>query len=320
MTFRGVLCAVGMTTLLICRSGGLKAQRSPIPTFHADAQMVLIPVTVTDHQGKTIEGLQAADFSVLDDHKLQHIVSFASEDSPCSVGIVLDSSGSMRNLLAAAKDIADAFLENSNSQDEFQLSTISTWPKVRTGFTNDKVLLESEIAAAKPEGMTALVDTLYFAMSRMREARQPQRALFVLSDGGENYSRYSQTELMREALEADVRVYSLLFNTGSPGGGATAAAMYRPNMVAKPGQRSDGQQNIEALEKLSEKTGGIYFHVKTAAEAKNAAARVAIAVRNHYLIGYRPSYPNELGKWHRVQVRVNAQRVNVHARNGYYSR
>lgn len=308
MTFRAILRTVCLTLLLICAAGGLRVQRSSSPvTFRSNAQMVLVPVTVTDHNGKTIEGLRAENFSVLDDQRLQQIVSFAREDSPCSVGLVLDTSGSMRNTLGAAKDIAHAFLEIANPEDEFQVLTVSTQPAAFSGFTQDKTALEKEIDSTKPEGMTALIDTVYFALSRMREARRPRRALLILSDGVDNYSRYSQDELMRVALEADVQVYTILVNDSSPGG-ASGGALFRPSMAAKPWDRGPERQGPEMLEKLSHKTGGLHFRVSNAAEAKEAMVHAGRAIRNQYVIGYQPSDPGQSGKWHRVRVKARSRR------------
>ena len=320
MTPRVILRTVCLALLLVCAAGLLKAQRADsAATFRANAQMVLVPVTVTDHNGKTIEGLRAENFSVLDDQKLQPIMSFATDDSPCSVGLVLDTSGSMRNTLGAAKDIAHAFLEIANPGDEFQLLTVSTQPAVFSGFTTDKAALESEIDSTKSEGMTALIDTVYFALSRMRAARRSRRALLILSDGIDNYSRYAQADLMRVALEADVQVYTILVNGGSTGG-TTGGALFRPSMVGKPWDRGPEQQGPETLEKLSDKTGGLHFRVHNATEAKQAMDRAGRAIRNQYVIGYQPPDPGQAGKWHRVRVKANVQKVNVYARNGYYSR
>src|SRR5579862_8672890 len=110
------------------------AQRlTELAAFRTDTHMVLVPVTVTDHNGKTIEGLRAGDFNVLEDQLPRPILSFSSEDAPCSVGLVLDISGSMRNSLEAAKGVAHAFLQAANPQDEFMLLTVSTQPDTLTG-------------------------------------------------------------------------------------------------------------------------------------------------------------------------------------------
>lgn len=320
MTFWASPKTISLALLLYGTAADLKAQRNSSPaTFRANAQMVLVPVTVTDHNGKTIEGLHAENFTVLDDQKPQEIVSLAREDSPCSVGLVLDSSGSMRHTLGRVKDIAHGFLEIANPEDEFQLLTVSTQPAVFSGFTTDKAAWEKEIDGTRPEGMTALIDTIYLALSRMRAGHRPRRALLVLSDGIDNYSHYSEAELMRVALEADVQVYAILVNDGSVGG-ATGGAIFRPSMAAKPWDRARENQGPAMLEKLSDKTGGLHFRVKTAAEAREAMMHVGEAIRDQYVIGYQPPDSGQSGKWHRVRIKANVQKVNVYARNGYYAR
>ena len=120
----------GQAFLLLFAWSGLNAQTAALPAaFRSDTHMVLVPVTVTDHNGKTIEGLRAKNFNILEDQVPQPIVSFTAEDAPCSVGLVLDISGSMRNSLDAAKGVAQAFFEAANPQDEFLLLTVSTGGK-----------------------------------------------------------------------------------------------------------------------------------------------------------------------------------------------
>jgi len=168
--------------------------------------MVLIPVMVIDHHGKTVEGLQAQDFTILDNQTPQRIISLTNEDGPVSVGLVLDISGSMQSTLSAAKDVAHAFFETSNPEDEFQLLTVSTRPNAISGFTSDIRPLERSVEISRPEGLTALIDTVYLGLSHMRESKRPRRALLILSDAMDNHSRYSRSELMRLALESDAQI------------------------------------------------------------------------------------------------------------------
>jgi Ca-activated chloride channel family protein len=280
--------------------------------------MVLIPVTVTDHNGKTIEGLRVENFNILEDQKPQRIASFGSEDAPCSVGLVLDISGSMQNTLSAAKGVVQAFLRTANPDDEFLLLTVSTQPVTAPGFTTEIGALEKAIEFTKPGGRTALIDTVYLGLSRMREARRPRRALLILSDGIDNQSRYSQGELMRVALEADVQVYSIILPDNS--GGATGNTIpFRPRLVGKPIDQARERQGPDLLEKLSDRTGGLHFRVSNDAQAQEAAIKVGTALREEYVIGYQPPDSGSTGKWRRVSVKSNVPKVNVHARNGYYA-
>ena len=305
--------------LVISSLRPLEAQREPrSSTFRTSTGMVLVPVNVTDHNGKTIDGLQKQNFTIFDEQISQQIVSFTREDSPCSIGLVLDISGSMRNTLGGAKDVVQSFLRTANPEDEFLLLTVSTQPAAMPEFTTDIATIERGIEFTRAGGMTALIDTVYLGLSRMREAHQPRRALLILSDGIDNQSRYSQSELMRVALEADVQIYTIIIDNGSAGG-SSGTVPFRPGLIRKPWDRGEERQGPEMLEKLADKTGGLHFRVRNSVEAKAAAVKAGEAIRNVYVIGYRAPDSNASGKWHRIRVKVDIPHTSVSARNGYYS-
>jgi len=279
--------------------------------------MVLIPVTVTDRNARTVMGLHAEDFSVFDNGTPQPIRSFTSEDTPSSVALVLDVSGSMRDSLTTAKSAAQAFFQTANQYDEFLLLTVSTEPQALSNFTTDIADIQEKIGYTKPAGMTALIDTVYLGMNRMRKANQPRRAILVVSDGIDNYSRYSESELLRVALEADVQIYTIVVPTTS--GGVSTAAPYVPRMAAKPWDQARDRQGPSMLEKLSEKTGGLCLRVRRGNEATEAATKVGQALRNQYVIGYQPPENDNSGRWHRVKVKSRLPKVNIYARTGYYA-
>jgi Ca-activated chloride channel family protein len=319
MSFPATLRFYCLTLLPLVAVAALDAQTAATPvTFRTSAQMVLIPVTVTDRNGKTIKGLRAEDFNILDDQTPQQIVSLATEDAPCSVGLVLDISGSMQNTLGSAKGVAQAFFRTANPDDEFLLLTVSTQPAATPGFTTDIADLEKNIEFAKPGGRTALIDTVYLGLNRMREARRPRRALLILSDGMDNQSRYSKSELMRVALEADVQIYTIIMDNGSAGGSGNTIP-FRPSLVRKPSDRAQESQGPDLLETLSDRTGGLHFRARNDAEAKDAVIKAAQAIRDEYLIAYQPSDSGTTGKYHRVRVKSSVPKVNIHARNGYYA-
>jgi Ca-activated chloride channel family protein len=297
---------------------GVEAQKAvTTPKFHTSVDMVLVPVAVTDHGGRTVEGLRADDFNVFDDRRPQKIVSFSSEDVPSSVGLVLDISGSMQQTLGSAKEIARAFFGSANPKDEFLLLTVSTQPAATPAFTSDTAALEESIGFAKPEGLTALFDTVYLGLTRMREAQWPRRALLIISDGGDNHSRYSDKDLMSIALEADVQIYTIVVD-GLAGLG-TSITPYRPSMIQKPWDRAAERQGPEMLEKLSDRTGGLYFRARNTDEARQDAIKAGRALRNEYVIGYIPPVSGMPGKWHQIRVKSKASNLHVHARGGYYS-
>jgi Ca-activated chloride channel family protein len=316
-----VLRALGASLLLLVILEESHAQKVNMPaTFSTDAQMVLVPVMVTDHNGRTIEGLRAEDFNVFDNQALQPILSFTNEDAPCSVGMVLDISGSMRTTLGSAKRAAESFFQTTSPDDEFLLLTVSTQPAAGPEFTADPTVLEESISYTRPGGMTALIDTVYLGLNRMRKASHPQRALLILSDGFDNYSRYSKSELLRVALEADVQIYTIIMDTGMGGGSSSAGTVpFRPSLVRKPGDQAADRQGPMLLEELSDKTGGLYFHARNDAEAREGMRKAGQALRNEYMIGYRAIPSGAAGKWHQIRVKSTLPRVNIHARSGYYA-
>jgi Ca-activated chloride channel homolog len=285
-------------------------------SFRTNTQLVLVPVTVMDHSGKTLLGLDSFHFTVLDDQKPQQIVSFSTDDAPCSVGLIMDISGSMRQTTGAMREVGHAFLSAANPQDEFLLLTVSTEPQAISSFTTDVASLERSIESAKAGGATALIDTVYLGLQSMRRGKQPRRALLIFSDGMDNHSRYSKSELMRTALEADVQIYTILVEHP----GTDAVLPFRPAMIRKPGDQAEETQGRTLLEELADKSGGLHFRVMTAEDARKAAAKVGQAIRNEYVIGYQASDGAAAGKWHRIRVKSDVPHSSVYARNGYYAR
>jgi Ca-activated chloride channel homolog len=296
---------------------GLQAQRLVPAAFQINSAMVLIPVNITDGDGKTLQGLRAQDFTIFDEKAPQQIASFSSEDAPCSVGLVFDTSGSMRYALSTTKRIAEVFLKASNPEDEFLMLTVSSVPEADSRFTTESEALAQDVQATRAGGMTALLDTVYLGLNRLHKATRPRRALLILSDGMDNQSRYSKRELMRLAFESDVQVYTILVD-GIPGSSGGAALLV-PSMVAKPGQQAAERQGPQTLQELSEKTGGLYLRVRNDAEGAEAATRFARTLRNEYIIGYRAPNSGPSGKWHRVQVKSKVPKARIFARSGYYA-
>jgi Ca-activated chloride channel homolog len=318
MSSRG-LFHFGIALFLALPATGFGASFALPVTFRVGADLVLLPVTVVDRNGKTVQGLKARNFTILDNLEPQQIVSFINEDAPCSVGLVLDVSGSMRFTFDGAKEIARAFFRAANPDDEFQLLTVSSEPQAISGFTTDVPALEERIESSQPGGMTALFDTIYLALHHMRKATRPRRALLIVSDGFDNHSRYSQRTLMRAALEADVQVYTILVANGSAAGPDDTATL-RPILIRKPWEQAQERQGPSSLEVLSAKTGGLFFRVAGQAQAKRAAIQAAQAIRTEYVIGYQSPESGPAGKWHRVRVNLDVPHLEVHSRSGYYSR
>jgi Ca-activated chloride channel homolog len=275
------------------------------PDIHVDVDLVLLPVVVTNRGGAVVNGLAASSFTVLEDNASRPIVSFGSEDAPCSVGIIVDISGSMAGKTSIAAGAMRAFLDTSNAEDEAFLLTVSTRPDALSGFTNDFGPLQSQLSMARQGGATALVDTIQLALTRLRGAHHSRRALLIISDGMDNHSRYSEAELLRMALEADVQIYTIGME---------------PSVANKKAiELTEERNGLSFLSHLSDRSGGLSFTLASYENPAPIAAKVSTAIRNQYLIGYRPA-AGEPGKWHAVHVKVDTLQVHVSARNGYFTR
>jgi Ca-activated chloride channel family protein len=155
-------------------------------------------------------------------------------------------------------------------------------------------------------------------LNQMRKARNPQRALVIVSDGMENHSRYSKAELLRVALEADVQIYAIIIDNGA-GSSSPNTIPYRPISILKPGDQAAARQGPNLLEELADKTGGLYFHARNDAQAREGMTKAGQALRNEYVIGFQPATDELSGKYHRIHVKSAVSKVNVHARSGYYA-
>jgi Ca-activated chloride channel family protein len=183
----------------------LRREVSAAPSIITDVNLVLVPVIVTDRKGRTITGLRPENFRLLEDGAPRNILSFDSEDAPVSLGIVFDLSGSMKRQVPAARSAVRAMLDSAGTEDEVFLMTFADRPELRVAFTKDFESLPNSLLFDSAAGSTALIDAVYLALNEMRSARNPRKALLVVSDGADNNSRYRESELFVRAVEADSR-------------------------------------------------------------------------------------------------------------------
>lgn len=275
-----------------------------LPIFSASAHLVLVPVSVVDRNGVSVTGLSRDNFTLWDDKTPQPIVSFSSQDAPCSVGLVLDTSGSMKPVLRVAEDVLGAFLGVSNPEDEFFLLTVSSRPQIQTGIINDPEILRAAVRSSVAGGSTALIDTIYLALNQLRHAEHSQRALLVVSDGIDNHSRYTVGELMNAAVEADAQIYTISLNDQPAN--------------KKPVELAEARHGALFMSELAERTGGLNFSIVDASQAPKAAAGAGLALRNQYVLGFKPGETIS-GKQHSIKVRVNLENATVHSRTRYLS-
>ena len=264
-------------------------------TIKVDANMVLLPITVTDSKDQPVTDLPADSFRVLEANVEQKVVSFHREEGPASVGFVFDASSSMKDRMDRSIAAIRSFLDTLAKGDEFFLIRFNDHPQAVTGFTDNPDDILSNLSLIQPIGWTALNDAIYLGVQRMKHAKNSRRALFLLTDGGDNNSRYTETEIRRLVQESDVRIYSIgLFEHSS------------------------------FLEKLGMDSGGRAFFAYKLDDLPHTIDELSSEFRNQYVLGYYPTATNNSdGKYHRVRVEViktlTHMPLNVFWRHGYYS-
>jgi len=266
-------------------------------TLVSNVDLVLVPVTVTDEATRIVTGLEASNFIVLEDGKLQTIKYFYTQDAPISVGIIFDNSGSMRGAMDISREAVAEFMKASNPEDEFFLIVFSDKPTLVSDFTDRPEDITTKLLYTSSRGLTALWDAVYLGLNKMKQAKNAKRVLMVFSDGGENRSRYTQKELLRVVRESDVQIYGV----------AIPGADYGPGSMAG----------------MSAATGGRVV-VGPPATFADTAEKIAVALRNQYVLGYLPDNRTRDGRFRKIRVKLNPPRglpplVVSAKKTGYYA-
>jgi Ca-activated chloride channel family protein len=279
----------------------------PKSSIRVDSTLVLIPVTVTDPLNRFVTGLEKENFRLFEDKVEQQLLQFSSEDAPISVGIVFDCSGSMGNKLEKSRQAVAQFFKTANPDDEFFLVEFNDRAELALKFTTSLEEIQNRLTFSQSKGKTALLDAVYLALHQMKKAKNARKALLIISDGGDNNSRYTETEIKNLVREADVQIYAIgIFEPAS-------ARSRTPEELAGPG----------LLSEIAEQTGGRHFPVENLNELPDIAAKIGIELRNQYIIGYSPKNTERNGKYRRVQVKLVQPRglppLRAFWRMGYYA-
>jgi Ca-activated chloride channel homolog len=281
----------------------LKSHTQP---FISKVDLVLVPVSVWDQMNHPVLGLDKKDFQIFDNKELQFIDHFSSEDAPISLAIVLDTSGSMASShkMERAREAVLQFLVTSNPEDEVLLVSVADRPELKAGFTNSIDTIQATLVSLAPQGSTALLDGIYLAMSQMTSAKYARKALLIISDGGDNSSRYDEREITDLVKESDVLIYSI--------------GLYDDFF-----QSEEERMGPVLLSDISDLTGGRLLTVSNPGDLADAALTIGAELRSKYVLGYRPQTPLRDGKWHKLRVKLlspkGPPRVQISAKKGYYA-
>lgn len=290
---------------------GRKGTLGPVVSFghpvRVDVELTLVEVAVTDLRNRFIAGLDQENFLVFEDSVEQEIVRFSSEDVPISIGLILDVSGSMSDKIAKVRVAAIQFFKTANPEDEFSMVTFADRAALTSTFTQNVEELQAQMKLTNGKGRTALLDGVYLALSQLSHAQYGRRALLIISDGGDNHSRYTKDDIKRRVRECDCQLYAIgIFES-----------------IWKRSQTLEELDGPSLLAEITEMSGGHVFPVKDLRDLPDIAARIGMELRNQYVLGYRPSNKAHDSRWRKITVKLRPPRglpsLRVFAKKGYYA-
>jgi len=268
-----------------------------------DVDQVLVHVTVTDMANRYVSGLTQNDFQIWEDKIEQQIQYFGSEDTPLSVGIIFDVSGSMGDKLEAARAAAALFLRIGNRDDEYFLIEFNDTARLVQDFTTDITRMQNRLVTTKAKGSTALYDALYLGLEHLRRGRNTRKAILLITDGEDNHSRYSFANVKDVAKERDVAIYGI-------------GILDRASLDFY----GQGRRLLAALADL---TGGTAFFPDSVNSLDAICQQIALNLKNQYVLGYRSTNSSYDGKWRKLRVQVKKQagmpRMSARVKSGYYA-
>ena len=275
-------------------------------SVHIDVNLALVNVTVTDPYERVVTGLEPDNFRVFENNIEQEIQYFSSEDVPISIGVIFDLSGSMINKVGKAKEATLQFFKTANPQDEFFLVSFNDRAELVSAFTNSVDDLQNRLSFTAAKGRTALLDAIYLGLSEMRAARNGKRALLIISDGGDNNSRYNEKDIKRLVREANTQLYSIGIFDALESRNRTPEDLNGPSL----------------LNEVTELSGGRAFTVEKINDLPDIATKIGTELRNQYILGYRPSDKSHDARWRKLKVKLRAPKglppLSVSAKTGYY--
>ncbi|HYK18131.1 MAG TPA: VWA domain-containing protein [Bryobacteraceae bacterium] len=283
------------------------AAQEPSTSFRVDSSLVVIPVSVTDKTNRYVLGLDKDNFQIIEDGTKQTISHFSSEDAPLSIGLIVDISGSIGSELETSRRAASEFLKTLNKGDEVFLVECSDQAQVAIHFTHDAAEINSKLKTATTGGLTALLDAVRLGIDEMKTAQNPRKALLVISDGGDNNSRYTSQQVEDLVRQADVQIFAMGVFEPFTFGHAGAAELSGPRLLSE----------------ISEQTGGRALAASGSQDLPGLASRIGLELRNQYVLAYSPANKERDGKFRHVQVMLKAPEalpeLKARWRTGYFA-
>jgi Ca-activated chloride channel homolog len=302
---RSLIATIGL--VLICTAvtrAQEPSQKTKNQTIKVDVDLVLVNATVSDPQGRMVTGLERENFQLWEDKIEQKIDSFSAEDTPLSIGLIFDSTGSMSDKISTARDAAVTFLKTGNPEDEYFLVTFSQDARLAEDFTTDISRLQNRLLFSPAKGLTPLFDAVYMGLDKMKSAGNQRKALLLITDGEDNHSRYSFGEIKELARERDVQIFAI-------------------GIVNPFGELSMGRSGRAIIEDLVQITGGRAFFPDSVYELEDICSKIAVELKNQYALGYHSTNEAKDGKWRKIRLKVNPPKgisgLSVRGKSGYYA-
>ena len=284
----------------------LSARSRPL---RKDVDLVLVPVTVTDVKGKSVMDLHKEDFKLFEGDDEAQVRYFFAQDTPVSVGVLVDLSSSMRNKIDRVREAVDEFFKNADPADDYFVVTFANRPKLLANTTTSIPTIQSKLASMEAKGNTALADAIYLSLLKLHNAKYERKALVIISDGGDNASRNSLRKVKNLAKEADAQVYAIDVCDGP-------AVLFTKKLEERFGR--------QWLSQVSDVSGGRTIAVDDANKIPDAAAQISLELRNQYVLGFRPNNLASDGKWRKIKVRVSRKDdplpLQLYYKTGYMAR
>jgi Ca-activated chloride channel family protein len=296
-----------------------------------DVALVNVVATVTDEAGRFVHDLNENDFVLKEDGVVQKIAHFSqSQDKPVSVGIVLDTSGSMQSKISTATRAVERFVRDIHRDDDVFLMGFADMPTLHQDFTADRDRLSTALRRIRVEGGTALYDALYQGLRRARTGQHDKKALLLISDGEDTSSSRTFENVLLSVRESELLVYAL--GIAPPSARRPLSRFQIPGIPGGP-RRSGGRRSsssarrdtidMDVLRAVADASGGKSWQLdgeggRRSNQIQDALDQIAAELRSQYNFSYYPSHPLKDGQWHRVEVQAKNRRYHVRMRKEYF--
>lgn len=311
-SWKGLAGAVLRAAWILLLSQSLLAQSGDkTPRFKTEVNQVVVYVSVYDKENQIITGLVQDEFELYEDKIHQDLTSFAQTDVPSSIGIVLDSSGSMRNKMARVEDAIELFLGANNPANELFLIRFDDEVELEEDFTRDVDDIRDAISNIVVRGGTALYDAIYLSVDKAQKGVEPKKVIVVFTDGEDKDSYYTHDELLERVREVDTQIFIVSFLDDEVSEDRGFFGIFK----------SEKEKLEKGITQLAEVTGGKAFFPKDVGELDSIFQSIAHELRNQYRLSYISSNKDRSGTWRRIDVVVQDAKekgLKVRARKGYY--